>query len=138
MLGTAGLVAFGLLWWWVWPRTDWVRRTDFVLPQPVPFSHEHHVAGLGINCLMCHNTVRECGEGRLAADAYLHDLPQPDLDQCRAAGAGARELCRQHSRSSWNRVYNLPDYVYFNHSIHVAKGVGCQTCHGQVDRMPLM
>ena len=69
--------------------------------------------------------------------ATLHELPLADLGEQPVPGAGARELpIRQPLR--WTRVHDLPDFVYFNHSIHVKKGVGCATCHGRVDRMPLM
>ena len=75
-------------------------------------------------------------ERRPAADLYLHDLPFPDLDECGIAGAGATEP-GDDKPIVWNRITDLPDYVYFNHSIHIAKGVGCSSCHGEVDRMPL-
>ncbi|MBV9654762.1 MAG: cytochrome c3 family protein, partial [Acetobacteraceae bacterium] len=57
LAGVALLAVAGLGWWFAWPRTDWMRNKEFTVDQPVPFSHEHHVAGLGIDCLMCHNTV---------------------------------------------------------------------------------
>ena len=137
MLGTVLLAAFGVFWWWAAPRTDWARRVDFVIPQPVPFSHEHHVAGLGINCLMCHNTVLK---GAMAGLPPTHTCMTCHSQIWTNAGllAPVRQSFATGTPIHWNRVYNLPDYVYFNHSIHVAKGVGCQSCHGQVDRMPLM
>ncbi len=137
LLGMAALVAFGLFWWWVWPRTEWVRRTDFVLPQPVPFSHEHHVAGLGINCLMCHNTVLAGAQAGLPPTHTCMTCHSQIWTNANLL-APVRESYASGTPIQWNRVYNLPDYVYFNHSIHVAKGVGCASCHGQVDRMPLM
>ena len=137
MVGIAGCLVLGVFWWWVWPRTDWVRRTDFVLNQPVPFSHEHHVAGLGINCLMCHNTVLA---GAMAGLPPTHTCMTCHSQIWTNAEllAPVRESYAGGVPIHWNRVYNLPNYVYFNHSIHVAKGVGCQSCHGQVARMPLM
>jgi hypothetical protein len=67
----------------------------------------------------------------------VHELPFADLEHQPDAGAGARQF--PHGQSiSWTRVHDLPDFVYFNHSIHVNKGVGCETCHGRVDKMPLM
>ena len=74
---------------------------------------------------------------RPAADPHLHDLPFADLDQRADAGAGARRASPTTSRCVWHRVARLPDYVYFRHDIHIAKGVGCVTCHGRVDQMPL-
>ena len=99
LLGMAALVAFALFWWWVWPRTDWVRRTDFVLPQPVPFSHEHHVAGLGINCLMCHNTVLAGAQAGLPPTHTCMTCHSQIWTNADAARAGAAKLRRQHSRS---------------------------------------
>ena len=106
--------------------------------QPVPFSHAHHVGGLGIDCRYCHTSVETSTFASIPptktcmnchSQIWMH---QPD------AGAGARQLPRPASRFDWTRVHDLPDFVYFNHSIHVNKGVGCETCHGRVDQMPLM
>lgn len=105
--------------------------------QPVPFSHEHHVAGLGIDCRYCHNTVE-----------ISRSAGMPATETCMSChsqiwtNAEMLEPVRQSYRTGvplkWTRVHDLPDFVYFNHSIHVAKGVGCETCHGRVDKMPLM
>ena len=75
---------------------------------------------------------------RHPADQDLHELPLADLLEQPVPRAGARQLPRPDKSIEWTRVHDLPDFVYFNHSIHVNKGVGCTTCHGQVDRMPLM
>jgi hypothetical protein len=136
LLGAAGLVGLALLWWFVWPRTDWVRRVDVVIDQPVPFSHEHHVAGLGINCMMCHNTVLAGAQAGLPPTQTCMTCHSQIWTNA-ALLAPVRQSYADGKPIVWNRVYNLPDYVYFNHSIHVAKGVGCASCHGQVDRMPL-
>lgn len=137
LLGTAAVAAFGVFFWWAWPRTDWWRSTYFVVPQPVPFSHEHHVAGLGINCLMCHNTVLA---GSMAGLPPTHTCMTCHSQIWTNAEilAPVRESFATGTPIHWNRVYTLPGYVYFNHSIHVTKGVGCSECHGAVDRMPLM
>lgn len=105
--------------------------------QPVPFSHQHHVGALGIGCVYCHTSVEEAAVG-----GY------PDTTTCMSChsqlwtSAEMLEPVRRSLTSGepirWNRVHDLPDYVYFNHSIHIAKGVGCESCHGRVDRMPLM
>ncbi|HYZ62774.1 MAG TPA: cytochrome c3 family protein [Acetobacteraceae bacterium] len=136
LLGAGALAVFLLFWWWVWPRTDWMRRVDFVVPQPVPFSHAHHVAGLGISCLMCHNTVRT---GAMAGLPPTHTCMtcHSQIWTNAALLAPVRESYASGTPIAWNRVYDLPSYVYFDHSIHIAKGVGCESCHGQVDRMPL-
>jgi len=108
-----------------------------ILHQPVPFSHDHHVSGLGIDCRYCHTSVE------VAASAGI-----PPISTCMNChrqiwtNADLLEPIRAAYRTGvpvqWQRVNDLPDFVYFNHSVHVAKGVGCETCHGRVDKMPLM
>ena len=118
-------------------RSSYVTRADTFREQPVQFSHQHHVGGLGIDCRYCHTSVEKAVCRGHPADEDLHELPLADLGEQPDTGAGARELPdRQADR--WTRVHDLPDFVYFNHSVHVKKGVGCATCHGRVDRMPLM
>src|SRR4051794_23627179 len=105
--------------------------------QPVPFSHQHHVAGLGIDCRYCHTSVEKSN--------FAGIPPTKTCMNCHSqiwTNAPMLEPVRESYRSGrsllWTRVHNLPDYVYFDHSIHVNKGVGCKSCHGAVDRMPLM
>jgi hypothetical protein len=106
------------------------------VPQIVPFSHKHHVGDDGIDCRYCHTSVGRssfAGIPPLSTCMTCHSqlfTTAPVLAPLRAAYAGGRPL-------SWNRVYELPDFVYFDHSIHIAKGIGCSSCHGEVDRMPL-
>ncbi len=118
-------------------RSPWVSDAGVHRNQPIPFSHEHHVRGLGIDCRYCHNSVTE------SASAGM-----PSTQVCMTChskiwtNAAVLEPLRQSWETgtpiAWQRVHNLPDYVYFNHAAHITKGVGCTTCHGQVDRMPLM
>ena len=105
--------------------------------QPVPFSHEHHVNGLGIDCRYCHTSVE--------TSSFAGIPPTHTCMSCHSqiwTNAAMLEPVRASFRDdrplAWTRVHDLPDYVYFNHSIHVAKGIGCSTCHGQVNHMPLM
>lgn len=105
--------------------------------QPVPFSHKHHAGELGIDCRYCHTSVEK--------SSFAGVPPTQTCMTCHSqiwTNAPMLEPVRQSYRDnkslSWTRVNALPDYVYFNHSIHVAKGVGCTTCHGQVAEMPLM
>jgi len=106
------------------------------IEQPIPFSHAHHVRDDGIDCRYCHASVESsafAGIPPLATCMTCHSqlfAGAPVLAPLRDAYAGRTEL-------AWQRVHDLPDFVYFDHSIHVAKGVGCTTCHGPVDRMPL-
>ncbi|MGB5815696.1 MAG: cytochrome c3 family protein [Thermoanaerobaculia bacterium] len=118
-------------------RSSLVTRQGIVLQQPVPFSHDHHVAGLGISCLYCHTTVEESSFAGIPPSATCmncHKLiwnESPMLEP-------VRESYRTGQPIEWTRVHDLPDFVYFDHSIHVAKGIGCASCHGRVDQMPLM
>jgi hypothetical protein len=105
--------------------------------QPVPFSHEHHVNGLGIDCRYCHTSVE--------TSSFAGIPPTHTCMSCHSqiwTNAAMLEPVRASFREdrplAWTRVHDLPDYVYFNHSIHVAKGIGCSTCHGPVNHMPLM
>ncbi|HZT60879.1 MAG TPA: cytochrome c3 family protein [Pyrinomonadaceae bacterium] len=104
--------------------------------QPVPFSHRHHVSDDGIDCRYCHTTVETsafAGIPPVSTCMNCHSqiwTDSPMLEPVRESFRTGRPL-------KWVRVHELPDYVYFNHSIHVSKGVGCVTCHGRVDQMPL-
>ncbi len=118
-------------------RSPYVTYEKVARPQPVPFSHQHHVAGLGIDCRYCHNSVENSN--------FAGIPPTKTCMNCHSqiwTNAALLEPVRDSFRTGhslvWTRVNDLPDYVYFNHSIHINKGVGCNTCHGPVDRMPLM
>ena len=118
-------------------RSPYVTRVEEARPQPVPFSHKHHVLGVGLDCRYCHTSVEETAfagipptETCMTCHSQLY-TDSPILEP-------VRESFRTGSSIAWTRVHDLPDFVYFNHSIHLHKGIGCQTCHGQVDRMPLM
>ncbi len=118
-------------------RSSYITETDVARAQPLPFSHEHHVAGLGIDCRYCHTSVERSSFAGLPATAICMN--------CHAqiwSGSDVLKPVRDSFQTSapirWTRVHNLPDFVYFDHSIHINKGVGCVTCHGRVDRMPLM
>jgi hypothetical protein len=106
------------------------------IAQPIPFSHKHHVGDDGIDCRYCHATVEtEAHAGLpstsvcLGCHAQLY-RDQPALAPLQASVASDRPI-------AWRRVHVLPDFVYFNHGVHVAKGVACVECHGRVDQMPL-
>jgi len=105
--------------------------------QPIQFSHAHHVGGEGIDCRYCHTSVEE--------SAFANIPPTKTCMNCHSqiwTNAPILEPVRASFRDNkplhWTRVHDLPDFVYFNHSIHVRKGVGCATCHGRVDKMPLI
>jgi hypothetical protein len=114
-----------------------MTRQYVALDQPVPFSHEHHVSGLGIDCRYCHVSVEfSSSAGMPATEVCMTCHSQvwtqaPVLEPVRQSWARGEPL-------RWNRVHDLPAFVFFNHGIHVQKGIGCSTCHGRVDRMPLV
>ena len=117
--------------------SPYVHQAGVVRDQPVPFSHKHHVGGLGIDCRYCHTTVEVAASAGMPATGICMNChsqiwsDSPMLEPVRESFRSGRSL-------KWTRVHDLPDFVRFDHSIHVHKGVGCATCHGQVDRMPLM
>ena len=127
-----------LIWvFMILDRSPYATRQSIIRSQPVPFSHDHHVAALGISCLYCHTSVEEssfAGIPPTATCMNCHKLIWNDSPMLEPV----RESYRTKMPIAWTRVNDLPDYVYFNHSIHVAKGIGCASCHGRVDRMPLM
>jgi Cytochrome c7 and related cytochrome c len=137
IFGGIFIVAF-LVWAWAeLNASTYATRAKVPVEQPVPFSHEHHVGGLGIDCRYCHTTVEN--------SSFANIPPTKTCMNCHSQIWNTapmlepvRESFRTDKSIRWIRVHDLPDYVYFNHSIHVAKGVGCTTCHGQVNKMPLM
>jgi hypothetical protein len=137
IFGGIFVIAF-LVWAWAeLNASTYATRAKVPVEQPVPFSHEHHVGGLGIDCRYCHTTVE--------TSSFANIPPTKTCMNCHSqiwSTAPMLEPVRESFRTDksirWIRVHDLPDYVYFNHSIHVAKGVGCTTCHGQVNKMPLM
>ncbi len=118
-------------------RSSYVTQVDVVRDQPVPFSHDHHVAGLGIDCRYCHSTVETAAfAGMPSTEVCMGCHSQVWKDS--PLLAPVRESYASGKPLAWTRVYDVPDFVYFDHSIHVAKGIACRKCHGPVDRMPLM
>jgi len=115
-------------------QTSYVTEVHNARPQPVPFSHKHHVGELGLVCRCCHSSVEDSSSAGM-----------PPTQTCMAChsqiwtNAAILEPVRASYRDStpivWTRVNALPDFVYFNHSIHIAKGVGCTTCHGPIGEM---
>jgi len=118
-------------------RSSYMAQTFVPRNQPVPFSHKHHVSGLGIDCRHCHTTVEDSAYAGIPPTKTCMNChsqvwkDSPMLEPVRASFQNDQSL-------EWTRVHDLPDFVYFDHSIHVNKGVGCATCHGRVDQMPLM
>jgi hypothetical protein len=118
-------------------RSPYVTQANVAREQPIPFSHAHHVGAIGIDCRYCHTSVEE--------SAFAGIPPTKTCMNCHSqlyADSPTLEPVRRSFREDvsirWTRVHDLPDFVYFDHSIHVAKGVACITCHGPVDRMDLI
>ena len=130
-------MTLGVGWWWVWPRMDYRLHTAWTVEQPVPFSHQHHVGGLGIDCRFCHTTVETSGNAGMPP-TYTCMTCHSQIWTNAAILAPVRDSLASNTPIAWHRINDLPDYVYFNHTIHIAKGVGCAECHGQVDQMPLL
>ena len=118
-------------------RSSWNTGAFVEREQPVQFSHKHHVGDDGIDCRYCHTSVETSSSAGLPStktcmnchSQIWNDSPYLEV---------VRQSWRDNKPIEWTRVHDLPDFVYFNHSIHVAKGVGCNTCHGPVDDMALV
>ncbi len=131
-----GGVTAGLTWQQL-IRDDYLRRAEVVVEQPVPFSHLHHVDEDGIDCRYCHTTALSSPTASIPPAATCmtcHSQLFTDADVLEPV----RASFRTGVPIRWNRVYALPDYVRFDHGAHAAGGIGCETCHGRVDRMPLV
>ena len=137
ILAAVLLAAGGVGTMMAFERSPYRTNEGVVYEQPIPFSHDHHTAAMGIDCRYCHTTVeREASAGIPATEICMNCHNEiwkdsPMLEPVRAS-------FRDNVPIEWNRVHDLPDFVYFDHSIHVAKGVGCETCHGEVTEMPLI
>jgi len=118
-------------------RSDYVTGARVLREQPVPFSHEHHVSGLGIDCRYCHTSVEKSAFAGIPSTEICMNCHSQMWDKSPML-APVRDSYRSGQSIAWNRAHNLPGFTYFNHSIHVNKGVGCSSCHGRVDQMPLM
>ena len=132
-LGGVGglLVLLGVLF-----RSPYSTDVDNPKAQPVAFSHEHHVSGLGLDCRYCHTTVETsptAGIPPTATCMNCHRQIWKDAPMLEPV----RESFRTGQPLAWVRINDLPDFAYFDHSIHIARGVGCKSCHGPVDKMPL-
>ncbi len=124
-------IAGGLVWW---VHSSTFNKVGVPVAQPVPFPHNFHIGAVGLNCRYCHDSVDK---------SSFADLPPTETCMSCHSQVLTNSVLLQPVRDSWetgvpvewNRVNNVPDYVYFNHQAHVTKGVGCETCHGRVDTM---
>lgn len=122
---------------WSLARSPYQTGQGVVRPQPIPFSHEHHVGDVGIDCRFCHDTVEtHASAGMPSTEVCLncHSVlfrDSPILAQ-------VHESQRDGTPIMWTRVHDLADYVYFHHGVHINAGIGCTSCHGEIDEMPLV
>jgi hypothetical protein len=131
VLGGAPVYLTFLIWYGASPRTTDV---GYQPKQPVPYSHALHAGRLGIDCRYCHNTVEQAAHAAIPATATCmncHERIWTNSDKL----SPVRESAATDKPVEWLKVHDLPDYVYFNHSAHVTRGVGCVTCHGRIDEM---
>jgi hypothetical protein len=134
--GVVLLAASSLAIGYIIDRGPWVTSVRVAPEQPIEFSHKHHVKDDGIDCRYCHTGVETSG---------FAGLPPTETCMTCHSQIWTNATVTQPIRDSWatgksiewTRVHDLPDFVYFNHSIHINKGIGCSTCHGQVNEMPL-
>ncbi len=132
----AALVGFGVVAG-VLSQSNYATTENLTQEQPVPFSHKHHVSGLGIDCQYCHTSATKsqfAGIPPTQTCMTCHSQVWTNAQML----APVRESLKTNQPIRWQRVHDLADYVYFNHSVHVNNGVGCESCHGRVDKMPLM
>ena len=137
IFGAVFILGFLLWLFGALSRSSYATQAYVAREQPVPFSHAHHVGGLGVDCRYCHTSVEK--------SAMAGIPPTKTCINCHAQiwnTSPTLEVVRESFRTDrsipWLKVHDLPDFAYFNHSIHVNKGVGCETCHGRVDTMPLV
>jgi hypothetical protein len=115
-------------------RSDYYTQRNVTVLQPVQFSHKHHVAGLGIGCRYCHTSVEFSSFAGVPTTQTCMNCHSQIWTQAPALQP-VRDSWANNVPIQWNRVYNLPQFTYFNHSPHIQKGIGCESCHGRVDQM---
>lgn len=135
----AGVLFLALVGGWLTltiQRSTWTTGQNEFVEQPVQFSHAHHVGGMGLDCRYCHTSVENSSFAGIPPTRTCMNCHSeiwtnaPLLEPVRASFRNSENL-------TWIRVHDLPDFVYFNHQIHVRQGVGCATCHGEIDKMAL-
>ncbi|MGH9657887.1 MAG: cytochrome c3 family protein [Bryobacteraceae bacterium] len=130
--------AIALLGWLfdAFSRSSYATEEGVAREQPVPFSHAHHVGGIGLDCRYCHVSVEESAIAGVPPTRTCMNC-HSQLWNTSPALEPVRDSFRTDRSIAWLRVHDLPDFAYFNHAIHVKQGVGCSTCHGRVDKMGL-
>jgi hypothetical protein len=132
VLGGAGLTF--AIWYYGSPKNT---QVGFAPVQPVPYSHKLHAGELGIDCRYCHANIERSQEAMIPATQTCmgcHAVVKPDSIKLTAI----RESWKTGNPVEWTRIHRLPDHAYFDHSVHLANGVGCTSCHGRVDQMEVV
>lgn len=136
VIGVVALAAVGGALFELIADSNWATRQGEAREQPIPFSHAHHVGSMGIDCRYCHTSVENSDWAVIPPTKTCMNchsqiwINSPTLEPVRQSFITNQSI-------KWTKVYDLPDFVYFNHSIHVKKGVGCETCHGRIDEQAL-
>lgn len=116
-------------------------RVGYEPTQPVPFSHKQHVGELGLDCRYCHSFVEVSGHANVPTNQTCYNCHGPDKAQVKKESEKltmVREANVSGDPIRWTKVHKAPDYVYFNHSVHVNRGVSCVSCHGQINEMEVV
>ena len=133
--GLVSVCAVAFIWYYFSPRyTD----VGYQPQQPVAFSHKLHAGELGMDCRYCHNTVERAAHAAIPPTETCMGCHKALILPKSVALAPVRMSWKTGKPIPWVRVHQLPDYAYFNHSVHLAAGVGCTSCHGRIDQMAVV
>jgi hypothetical protein len=137
VLGGLAVAGIAVVLFQLIANSSYATRQGEAREQPIPFSHAHHAGSMGIDCRYCHSQVENSDHATIPpTKTCMNCHSQIWINS--STLQPVRDSYSTNQSIRWTKVNDLPDYVYFNHSIHVKKGVGCETCHGRVDTMPLM
>ena len=135
VLGATGVLVASAVAYYVTPA---YTRVGYEPMQPMRFSHKLHVGGLGMQCLHCHNHVGDSPHANIPSTQTClncHGTKFGNVAGQSAALAPLRAAGESGHALEWARVHKVPDYAYFNHAVHVRRGVSCVSCHGRIDQM---
>ncbi len=136
VVGVVALAAVGGALFELIADSTYATRQGDAREQPIPFSHAHHVGSMGIDCRYCHTSVENSDWAVIPPTKTCMNCHSQIWINSRTLEPVRQSFITNQS-IKWTKVYDLPDYVYFNHSIHIKKGVGCETCHGRIDQQAL-
>ena len=140
VLGVVVAIGLFVIGWYYYALPSYTR-VGYTPEQPVPFSHELHVGKLGMDCAYCHQAVFESPVASVPTSQTCMNCHNPQKANVKGNSpllAPVRSSYDTGRPVEWQRVHKLPEYAYFNHSLHVNKGVSCVSCHGQVNEMKVV